>query len=110
MKTVKNKILINTNDFNSLKETLKDLAIISIKPKQIESAALSDLLKKPKFKKLSTEYEFPFVYVDADKLPNSRDLVTLTNVPSIALFKGNENVAQDYGNKIEVIKKVLESI
>jgi len=67
-------------------------------------------IMKPKFKKLSTEYEFPFVYVDADKLPNSRDLVTLTNVPSIALFKGNENVAQDYGNKIEVIKKVLESI
>jgi hypothetical protein len=52
MKAVKNKILINTNEFNSLKETLKDLAIISIKPKQIESAALSDLLKKPKFKKL----------------------------------------------------------
>jgi len=65
---------------------------------------------KPKFKKLSTEHEFPFVYVDADKLPNSRDLVTLTNVPSIVLFKGNKNVAQDYGNKIEVIKKVLESI
>lgn len=65
---------------------------------------------KPKFKKLSTEYQFPFIYVDADKLPNSRDLVTLTNVPSIVLFKGTKNVAQDYGNKIEVIKKVLETL
>ena len=26
-------------------------------------------LLKPKFRKLSTENDFPFIYVDADKLP-----------------------------------------
>jgi len=66
-------------------------------------------LLKPKFKKLSTENEdISFVYVDADKLPNSRSLVTLENIPTIVAFKGDENVGQDMGNKITVIQSVLE--
>lgn len=68
-------------------------------------------LLKPKFKKLSTENEdISFVYVDADKLPNSRSLVTLENIPSIVAFKGSENVGQDVGNKIDVVKSVLENL
>jgi thioredoxin 1 len=68
-------------------------------------------LLKPKFKKISTENEtIPFVYVDADKLPNSRGLVTLTNIPAIVSFKGIENVGQDMGNKIDVVYSVLENI
>ena len=68
-------------------------------------------LLKPKFKKLSTENEdISFVYVDADKLPNSRSLVTLENIPSIVAFKGSENVGQDMGNKIDVVKSVLENL
>ena len=68
-------------------------------------------LLKPKFKKLSTENEdISFVYVDADKLPNSRSLVTLENIPSIVAFKGDENVGQDMGNKIDVVKSVLENL
>lgn len=68
-------------------------------------------LLKPKFKKVSTENEtIPFVYVDADKLPDSRGLVTLTNIPAIVSFKGVDNVGQDMGNKIDTIYSVLENI
>lgn len=68
-------------------------------------------LLKPKFKKVSTENEdIAFVYVDADKLPNSRSLVTLSNIPSIVAFKGTENVGQDEGNKIDVVYSVLEKL
>ena len=67
-------------------------------------------LLKPKFKKVSTEEDIPFIYVDADKLPNSRSLVTLTNIPAIVSFKGTENVGQDIGNKIDVVYSVLENL
>lgn len=64
-------------------------------------------LLKPKFKKLSTENAPAFVYVDADKLPNSRSLVSLENLPTLVAFKGTKNVAQDMGNKIDVVQAVL---
>jgi len=68
-------------------------------------------LLKPKFKKVSTENEdIIFVYVDADKLPNSRSLVTLSNIPTIVSFKGTENVGQSEGNKIDVVYSVLENL
>jgi thiol-disulfide isomerase/thioredoxin len=68
-------------------------------------------LLKPKFKKVSTENEdIQFIYVDADKLPNSRSLVTLENIPTIVSFKGTENVGQDEGNKIDVVYSVLENL
>ena len=68
-------------------------------------------LLKPKFKKVSTENEdIQFIYVDADKLPNSRSLVTLENIPTIVSFKGTENVGQDMGNKIDVVYSVLENL
>jgi len=68
-------------------------------------------LLKPKFKKVSTENEdIQFVYVDADKLPNSRSLVTLENIPTIVSFKGTENVGHDMGNKIDVVYSVLENL
>jgi len=66
-------------------------------------------LLKPKFKKLSTEYDFPFVYVDADKLPNSR-VIELANLPTIASFQGSELVKSDMGNKIDVVNSVLGTI
>jgi thiol-disulfide isomerase/thioredoxin len=68
-------------------------------------------LLKPKFKKLSTENEdIAFVYVDADKLPNSRSLATFNNLPTIVGFNGSENVGQDEGNKIDVVKSVLSKL
>ena len=66
---------------------------------------------KPKFKKLASENDtIPFVYVDADKLPNSRKLTTLDNLPTITAFHGTEVVGQDMGNKVTVIQSVLETI
>jgi len=68
-------------------------------------------LLKPKFKKVSTENEdIQFIYVDADKLPNSRSLVTLENIPTIVSFKGTENVGQDGGNKIDIVYSVLKNL
>lgn len=67
-------------------------------------------LLKPKFKKSSTENEdISYVYVDADKLPNSR-VIELSNLPTIAGFKGTELVKSDIGNKIDVVNSVLETL
>jgi len=68
-------------------------------------------LLKPKFKKVSIQNkDIPFVYVNADLLPNSRSLVTLENIPTIVAFKGTENVGQDMGNKIDIVYSVLENL
>lgn len=66
---------------------------------------------KPKFKMLSSENEdVQFIYVDAEKLPESRKFAQVTNLPTFASFLNGELVAQSQGNKIEVIKEVLEKL
>jgi thiol-disulfide isomerase/thioredoxin len=66
---------------------------------------------KPKFKKIASEHEpILFVYVDADASPNSRDIIALTNIPTIVSFKGIENVGQDIGSKVDIVYSVLENI
>ena len=46
-------------------------------------------IMKPKFKKLASENEdIPFYYVDAEKLPESRKLATVDNLPTFAAFEG----------------------
>lgn len=68
-------------------------------------------LTKPKFKRLSGENEnVTFVYVDAEKLPQSRSMAEVKNLPTFAGFKGGKLVAQQAGNKIEVITKVLDEV
>ena len=68
-------------------------------------------LTKPKFKKLSNEFEaIKFVYVDAEKLPNSRGLAQVDNLPTFAGFKDGELVYQIAGNKGEIIKEVIDAI
>ena len=68
-------------------------------------------LLKPKFKKLAESHvEIPFIYVDADKLPKSRSLTTMENIPTIVAFRNTENVGQESGNKITVVEKVLENL
>ena len=45
-------------------------------------------IMKPKFKKLAAENEnIPFYYVDAEKLPESRKLAKVDNLPTFAVFK-----------------------
>ena len=68
-------------------------------------------LLKPKVKKLSNEYEnINFIYVDAEKNPNSRNLTEISNLPTITAFKGKEVVGQDMGNKIEVVQNVIKGL
>ena len=68
-------------------------------------------LIKPKFKRLAGENEdITFVYVDAEKLPNSRSLAEVKNLPTFAGFKNGKLVSQSAGNKIEVINTVLDEV
>lgn len=66
---------------------------------------------KPKFKKLSTQNEdVVFLYVDAEKMPHSREFANVSNLPTFAGFVNGNLVHQTQGNKIEVIEEVLEKI
>lgn len=68
-------------------------------------------LTKPKFKKLASENEgIVFVYVDAEKFPNSRKLAEVNNLPTFAGFVNGQLVKQTQGNKIEVIEEVLHEV
>ena len=64
---------------------------------------------KPKFNKLSEEHQdIEFVYVDAEKFPESRKLAKVDNLPTFALFKGGQVVKQNFGNKIEIVKELVD--
>lgn len=68
-------------------------------------------ITKPKFKKLSRENEgILFVYIDAEKNPESRKMADVSNLPTFAGFVNGILVAQSQGNKIEVIKEVLDEV
>jgi thioredoxin-like negative regulator of GroEL len=66
---------------------------------------------KPEFETISkTNVEIPFVYVNADEQPNSRNLVEFKNIPTIVAFDKTKNLGQKYGNKVDVITSVLENL
>lgn len=68
-------------------------------------------LTKPKFKKLASENEgIMFVYVDAEKFPESRKFAEVSNLPTFAGFVNGKLVQQAQGNKIEVIENVLHEV
>lgn len=68
-------------------------------------------IMKPKMKRLSSEFEqIKFLYVDAEKLPESRKLAKVTNLPTFAAFKGGVLVNQTQTNKEEVLKSLLHEI
>lgn len=57
---------------------------------------------KPKFKKLASENEdVPFLYVDAEKYPESRKLAKVDNLPTFAIFKNGELQGQVQTNQQE---------
>lgn len=59
-------------------------------------------IMKPKFKKLDAENEnIPFYYVDAEKLPESRKLAKVDNLPTFAIFKKGELFNQVQTNQAE---------
>lgn len=68
-------------------------------------------LTKPKFKRMSSEnQDITFVYVDAEKLPGSRQFADVSNLPTFAGFVNGKLVKQSQGNKIEVIQDVLDEV
>ncbi len=68
-------------------------------------------LTKPKFKRLSNENEdITFLYVDAEKLPGTRQFADVSNLPTFAGFVDGKLVKQSQGNKIEVIQDVLNEV
>ncbi len=68
-------------------------------------------IMKPKFKKLASENEdVAFYYVDAEKLPESRKLAKVDNLPTFAAFKNGELAEQVQGNKAEILPELLNSI
>jgi thiol-disulfide isomerase/thioredoxin len=68
-------------------------------------------ITKPKFKRLANENtDITFVYVDAEKFPESRKLANVSNLPTFAGFVGGNLVKELQGNKEEVIKEVLNEV
>lgn len=66
-------------------------------------------IMKPKFKKFARETENAiFVYVDAEKLPESRKLAEVNNLPTFAFFKNGELQKQEQTNKTEVLKAFID--
>jgi len=68
-------------------------------------------IMKPKVKRLSGEYEnIKFVYVDAEKFPESRKLAKVTNLPTFAAFKDGVLINQNQTNKEDVLKSLIDEI
>jgi len=68
-------------------------------------------ITKPKFKRLAAENEsIEFVYVDAEKLPESRGMAEVKNLPTFAGFSNGKLVASQAGNKEDTIKSVLNEV
>jgi len=68
-------------------------------------------IMKPKMKRLSNEYgDVKFYYVDAEKLPESRKLAAVTNLPTFASFKGGKLINQTQTNKEENLKAIIDEI
>ncbi|MCB0460703.1 MAG: thioredoxin family protein [Flavobacteriaceae bacterium] len=68
-------------------------------------------IMKPKFKKLASENESAaFLYVDAEKFPNSRKMAKVDNLPTFATFKNGAFVNQTQTNKFEVLKELVDEV
>ena len=66
---------------------------------------------KPKFKKLADKYDnVTFVYVDAEKMPKSRKLAHVSNLPTFASFNQGQLVGESQGNKIELVEGLVDEI
>ena len=68
-------------------------------------------IMKPKFKKLAAENDaIPFLYVDAEKLPESRKLAKVDNLPTFAIFKNGELVNQVQSNQAESLTNLFNEL
>tara|TARA_B100001057_G_scaffold491014_1_gene580389 strand:+ start:157 stop:471 length:315 start_codon:yes stop_codon:yes gene_type:complete len=68
-------------------------------------------LIKPKFKKLSTNYEdVTFIIIDAEKNPSSRKLAKVDNLPTFAAFEKGLLKKQIQTNKYDVLKSFIDEV
>ena len=68
-------------------------------------------IMKPKFKKLAGENDdVVFVYVDAEKMPESRKMATVDNLPTFAAFAKGRFVDQVQSNQAASLKTLLDEI
>ena len=68
-------------------------------------------IMKPKFKKLASENEtIPFLYVDAEKYPESRKLAKVDNLPTFAIFKDGALVDQVQTNQQESLLNLFNEL
>lgn len=68
-------------------------------------------IMKPKFKKLASENEeVTFVYVDAEKMPESRKMAKVDNLPTFAAFSNGVLVNQVQTNQADSIKTLFDEI
>ncbi len=68
-------------------------------------------ITKPKFRRMAGEHDdVQFVYVDAEKLPRSRKLAEIKNLPTFASFKDGRLIGQFEGSKIENVKSLVDEI
>ncbi len=68
-------------------------------------------MMKPKFKKFSRDYDnVAFYVVDAEKLPESRKLAKVDNLPTFAAFKNGELINQVQTNKADKLKELIDEI
>ncbi len=68
-------------------------------------------IMKPKFKKLAADNEdIPFYYVDAEKLPESRKLAKVDNLPTFAVFKAGELVNQVQTNQQDSLINLFKEL
>ena len=68
-------------------------------------------IMKPKFKKLASENEsIPFIYVDAEKMPESRKLANVDNLPTFAAFKNGELVNQVQTNQTDSLQNLFQEL
>ena len=67
-----------------------------------------DILK-PEFERVSNEHkQIPFILINPDESPKSRELVDLTNIPMVVAFYKGKEIFSKYGNKSEIVQQVLD--
>lgn len=68
-------------------------------------------IMKPKFKKLASENEnVVFIYVDAEKFPESRKLAKVDNLPTFAAFNKGELVNQVQTNQVDSLNSLFQEL
>ncbi|MEM0932686.1 MAG: thioredoxin family protein [Bacteroidota bacterium] len=94
-------------------DTLKDLISNNDKVVVQYSASWCGNCKimKPKFKKEALDNsDVLFVYVDAEKFPDSRKLADVSNLPTFASFEKGRFKNQVQTNKYDLLKELINEI